>query len=214
MKLRKIFLLIISIISLTSLISCASNPKGDTTPTDGIPYKKYQSFKYDNTLYSVYCLEYSLTFEELLLNDMIDKFNYTYKELEKKESDTWIINYQHTNKYIVDKLTDEVVEQVYSLVKNLLSSYQNTLDIVFSIPVNNSEEEREYIIDNNIIFEKLYIVDLYIPFRIIDETNSQTYFISIPVKNFLAYQQEDDLTIYYDEKKVVVDYNKFISSSK
>ena len=51
-------------------------------------------------------------------------------------------------KYIVDKLADEVVEQVYSLVKNLLLSYQSTLDILFSIPVNNSEEE----IPENILF--------------------------------------------------------------
>lgn len=213
MKLRKIFLLIISIISLTSLISCASNTD-KYKPNDGVPYKKYQSLEYDNTKYSIYCLEYDLTFEELLLNDMIDKFNYTYKELEKKESNTWIINYYHINKYLTDELSIELIDQVYSLVKNLLSNYENILDIVFTIPVNNSEEEREYIIDNSIIFEKLYIIDLYIPFRIINESTNQIYYISIPVKNFLAYQQEDDLTLYYDEKKVVLDYNKFISSSK
>ena len=100
------------------------------------------------------------------------------------------------------------------LIKDLLLNYEQKLDIIFEIPVNNSKEEREYVINNNILFEKLYIIDLYIPFRIINESTNQIYYISIPVKNFLAYQQEDDLTIYYDEKKVILDYNKFISSSK
>lgn len=216
-KNRKIFLFLIILITITSLISCASRPGGgamEPSVSDGVPYKKFQSFEYENTKYSIYCLEYNSTFEELLLNDMIDKFNYSCKELERKESDTWIINYQHTNKYISEEFDDDFINNVYLLIKDLLLNYEQKLDIIFEIPVNNSKEEREYIINNNILFEKLYIIDLYIPFRIVDESTSQTYFISIPVKNFLAYQQEDDLTIYYDEKKVILDYNKFISSSK
>lgn len=213
---KKIGYLFSIVILITSLVGCAMQ-KGDADYVDGIPFVYYDSFACGNKTYEVYQVEQV----KLLSSDLTDigSIKYDYQEIEKLSSqgdaNNWIINYYQNYEYQMEQaiLEKEVLDALYVNILDSLKVYETSLDISFEYYEEGRIVERELVVDSKKDFSSVLIVDLYIPYRVVDTTNIQTYIIYIPVKTSLAYRNNNVIEFVFDDKTIVVDYYAFISLS-
>ena len=140
---------------------------------------------------------------------------YDYQEIDKNTSlDTseWIINYYQDYDYQISKmdLSKEVLNTLYEKVAPSLDNISKKLGITLEYYPDDRIIEREYIVNQSKDFDSVLIVDLSIPYRLVDCSNHQTYIIYIPVKTTLAYRKNADLELILDDKNISLSYEAFI----
>lgn len=210
---KKILLLLI-IVSCTFITSCKKEGSNDSMNPDGIPFEYYLSFESSNETYDLYIIKNPLLFDGDILNEMY-LVNYSYDIFEKEESSNWIINYYKNYHYYVNDISinQEFLNDFYNQVQDTIDQYEESLGISLELYEDGHSLNNEFIIDLKKEFSELYLIDLYIPYRIINKTTYQTYLINIPVKTFLGYRNNNQIELIYDNNKtVVLDYELFISS--
>lgn len=209
------------IIFLLFLTGCgAHGPMGEKGDMmfNGISYTFYKYFDYENETYSIY---YILDENMELLNGNII---YIYDEYNKEEYDSninlWTINYLKDNKYYIYNSQNNIsnihtsadfMNKIKNLVETQLKQYEQTLNITFEIYNDEEKIEQEFTIDNTSNYNKIYILDMYIPFAINNLYTYETYTILIPIKTIIGYEEEGKMNfIYANDNIVSIDYNSFI----
>ena len=212
---KKILLLLILILCIF-ITSCAKRePNHSDSTVDGIPFEYYNSFHFNEELYDLYIVDNPI----LLNNDILDEMllvSYRFDKFQKENTKTWIINYNKEYNYIsnIQNKNQEFLNEFYSQILGILGKYEYSLGINLSVYENGLVLNKEYIIDLSKEFNELFIIDLYIPFRIFNANKNQTYFINVPVKTFLGYRNNNQIELVYeDNNAIVLNYELFISLS-
>ena len=216
-KFKKIFLSFIFLLLVVALIGCASNPgfKDDAPSSpDGIPFYQYKTFEYNGDLYEIYRLE-TIDFIDSSINNSISTLKYYYTEYEKLETSSWTINYfQDLKRFISLESTDrELIECFYTNIKDTINEYDKLLEIDLEIYTDETNFEKEFIVDFQQSFSSVLVIDVYLPYRLINKTTNETYNFNVPVKSFLAYRNNDSLRILCDNINFEIKYSDFISLS-
>lgn len=212
---KKIITIIVLLLLVNFLFGCASN--GYDQYVDGIPFVYYSSFTASDVKYEVYEVEQVALISNDNMNTM-KSIKYDYQEIDKNTSlDTseWIINYYQDYDYQISKmdLSKEVLNTLYEKVAPSLDNISKKLGITLEYYPDDRIIEREYIVNQSKDFDSVLIVDLSIPYRLVDCSNHQTYIIYIPVKTTLAYRKNADLELILDDKNISLSYEAFISLS-
>ena len=140
--------------------------------------------------------------------------SYRFDKFQKENTKTWIINYNKEYNYIsnIQNINQEFLNEFYSQILGILDKYEYSLGTNLTPHENGLVLNYEYIIDLNKEFSELFIIDLYIPFRIFNTNKNQTYFINVPVKTFLGYRNNNQIELVYeDNNAIVLNYELFIS---
>ena len=213
--------IIFVIIFLLFLTGCgAQGPAGEKGDAifNGISYTYYKDFEYENETYSIYhILEENI---QLLNGNII----YIYDEYNIKEYDSnitlWTINYLKDNKYYIynsqnniskTHTSSDFMNEIKHLVEDLLKRYEQKLNITFEIYNDEEKIEQEFTIDNTSNYNKIFILDMYIPFVINNLYTYETYTILIPIKTIIGYEEEGKMKfIYANDNILSIDYNSFI----
>lgn len=212
--------IIFVIIFLLLLTGCgAMGPAGNKGDAifNGISYTYYKDFEYENETYSIYhILEGNM---QLLNGNII----YIYDEYNIKEYDSnitlWTINYLKDNKYYIynsqnniskTHTSSDFMNEIKHLVEDLLKRYEQKLNITFEIYNDEEKIEQEFTINNTTNYNKIYILDMYIPFVINNLYTYETYTILIPVKTIIGYENQGEMSFVYEKDKIVsIDYKNF-----
>lgn len=212
--------IIFVIIFLLLLTGCgAQGPAGEKGDAifNGISYTYYKDFEYENETYSIYhILEENI---QLLNGNII----YIYDEYNIKEYDSnitlWTINYLKDNKYYIynsqnniskTHTSSDFMNEIKHLVEDLLKRYEQKLNITFEIYNDEEKIEQEFTINNTTNYNKIYILDMYIPFVINNLYTYETYTILIPVKTIIGYENQGEMSFVYEKDKIVsIDYKNF-----
>ncbi len=212
---KKILLLLILILCIF-ITSCAKRePNHSDSTVDGIPFEYYNSFDFNEESYDLYIVDNPI----LLNNDILDEMllvSYRYDKFQKENTKTWIINYNKEYNYIsnIQNKNQEFLNEFYSQILGILDKYEYSLGTNLTPHENGLVLNYEYIVDLNKEFSELFIIDLYIPFRIFNANKNQTYFINVPVKTFLGYRNNNQIELVYeDNNAIVLNYELFISLS-
>ena len=212
---KKILLLLI-FVSCIFITSCGKKEgSNDSLNFDGIPFEYYTSFKSSNETYDLYIINNPLLFDVEILNEMF-LVSYKYNKFQKENSSNWIINYYKEYHYYVNdnSISQEFLNDFYNQILDTIDLYEKSLEISLDLYEDGHILNNEYIIDLQKEFSELFLIDLYIPYRIINKTTYQTYLINIPVKTFLGYRNNNQIELVYDDAKtVVLYYDLFISST-
>ena len=212
---KKILLLLI-FVSCIFITSCGKKEgSNDSLNPDGIPFEYYTSFKSSNETYDLYIINNPLLFDVEILNEMF-LVSYKYNKFQKENSSNWIINYYKEYHYYVNdnSISQEFLNNFYNQILDTIDLYEESLEISLDLYEDGHILNNEYIIDLQKEFSELLLIDLYIPYRIINKTTYQTYLINIPVKTFLGYRNNNQIELVYnDAKSVVLYYDLFISST-
>lgn len=208
-RISYIFLVLLILV----LASCGSY--SDENNTDGIPFVYYDTFVYENVSYEVYEVESVYLINSDSLDNQVIK--YEYQELEKDPllTDEWIINYlqdydYHMNQIRVEK---DVINKLYENIYDSIIKFEESLQIDLEYYPNDRLIEREFVVDSNKEYTSVLLIDLLIPYRLVNVSNNQTNIIYIPVKTSLAYRNNDSLELVFDDLTISVSYNDFISLS-
>lgn len=212
---KKILLLLILILCIF-ITSCGKRePNHSDSTVDGIPFEYYNSFDFNKESYDLYIVDNPI----LLNNDILDEMllvSYRFDKFQKENTKTWIINYNKEYNYIsnIQNKNQEFLNEFYSQILGILDKYEYSLGTNLTLHENGLVLNYEYIVDLNKEFSELFIIDLYIPFRIFNTNKNQTYFINVPVKTFLGYRNNNQIELVYeDNNAIVLNYELFISLS-
>lgn len=211
---KKILLLLILILCIF-ITSCKKETCHSDNTVDGIPFEYYNSFDFNEESYDLYIVDNPI----LLNNDILDEMllvSYRYDKFQKENTKTWIINYNKEYNYIsnIQNKNPEFLNEFYSQILGILDKYEYSLGTNLTPHENGLVLNYEYIVDLNKEFSELFIIDLYIPFRIFNANKNQTYFINVPVKTFLGYRNNNQIELVYeDNNAIVLNYELFISLS-
>lgn len=181
-KIMKIIPLILLILILTS---CAS-ARDDATP-DAIPFNLLDEIEISET-------EKATIYE---ISD-IENVYYVYEQFTKPDSTTWIINYIYSYEYIVDdeNIPIFLYDHLYDTVTASLDRIQEEFNIEFKYNKDGFSEEREVVIDDIKEEDEVFLIDLYIPYKITyqDGMNKNDYVVMIPVYTFLSLKNGDNIS--------------------
>ena len=61
-------------------------------------------------------------------------------------------------------------------------------------------------------FESVFVIDLYLPYKLRNVITNEEYIFNVPIKSFLAYKHNDVICVIFDQENILLDYNTFISS--
>ena len=201
------FLILIILIPLLTSCAAASNKKG----INRIPFNYYENIYFNDIEYQIYTVADEMYFD---LNDLDGALIYYYKEYEKKGTDQWIINYYDAYQFRVSDVTidEKLLDDFYSKVSPIIENIEQYLNLSFETHSDETRLEKEFIIDN-IDCDSVMIIDMYIPFKLVNSLSYETNVIYIPVKTFLAYRNNYKVIMIYDEnKKYEYNYYDFIRS--
>ena len=205
--------ILILIIIIPLLSSCSAQKGADGPSIGGIPFSEYDEIIFQDNTYKIFKAEDNY----FNLGNNNSCFIYYYQEYEKMNSENWIINYYDTYQIItINKTVDpNLLNEIYNKLKPIINEIELSLNLSFELHNDETPLEKEFIIDNTKEYQNLYILDMYIPFRIQNVYEYETYIIYIPVYTFLAYRNNEVVTFIYDENHIYdYDYHNFISSSK
>ena len=209
---KKILLLLI-LITCVFVTSCnAKGNKNDVPNSDGIPFEYYSTFESENEIYKLYIIKDPLLYTNEFINEMF-LLNYEYKTFKKENTNNWILNYHKEYHYIVDNnLNQEFLKSFNVAILETIAIYEESLGITLDLYEDGFIFNSEYKIEQSKEFSELYVVDLFIPYRVINNTTNQTYLINVPMKTFLGYRNNNQVELYYSDNKIeTIDYNIFIS---
>lgn len=217
-KIINCFHLLFLIITISILSGCgaggsfANGPQGEI---HGIPYEYNKTF---NALGEDYSLLIINDFEYISLDySSSSVIHYMFKEYRKPDASYWTINYYENNQYIIDPntLKKEVLNEFYKNINDVLIIYENHLGLKFDAIQDEKVIEKELSTNNLNGCESILVIDILIPFKIINKSNNVSYLIYVPVKTVLGYKYNDELQIVYNDKNIqTINYHHFIISKK
>lgn len=195
------------------LTSCGSYD--NDTNTDGIPFVYYDSFVFEDITYEVYEVENIYLFNNENLDNQIIKYEYEELERNPLSTDEWIINYLQDYDYHMNqiKVEKDVVNKMYENIYNSIIKFEENLKIDLEYYPSDRLIEREFLVDETKEYTSILLIDLLIPYRLVNTKTDQTNIIYIPVKTSLAYRNNDVLEIVFDNLIINVNYSDFISLS-
>lgn len=214
---KRILIFSVLILSLSLLHGCGKKDNAHSDGiNDGVPFNYYTSFEYENNQYDLYKVVDPMIITDQLYGN-IYKLEYYYNVFKKTNtSSEWIINYYQQYDYLIsnNNLNENIIDIFYNNITNTLNEYETSLNIELEYFKDSTLLQKEFKINLNKEFNEVFVIDLYIPFKLINKTLNQTYTISVPVKTFLAYRNNDLITIVYNnELFYTLNYNEFISLS-
>ncbi len=211
---KRIFILILFLLGLISLNGCKAKSDLDNFANNEIPFNFYKSFTLNDNTYDLYCIKNPKLFDQEFTDDM-RLIRYLYKRYDKiniSKYHNWRINTLYQYEYLVDvKLNNELLEMFNDNIVEKLVEYQISLDMKFEHYNEKKIIEKEFIVDQSKTYDYVYLIDLCIPFKLINRNTTQIYNINIPVKTILAYQDIDQMEFVYDEFVLTTDYHSFFS---
>lgn len=214
---KRILIFSVLILSLSLLHGCKKKDNAHSDGiNDGVPFNYYTSFEYENNQYDLYKVVDPMIITDQLYGN-IYKLEYYYNVFKKTNtSSEWIINYYQQYDYLIsnNNLNENIIDIFYNNITNTLNEYETSLNIELEYFKDSTLLQKEFKINLNKEFNEVFVIDLYIPFKLINKNLNQTYTISVPVKTFLAYRNNDLITIVYNnELFYTLNYNEFISLS-
>ncbi len=218
-KFKRIFLSSIIILLLIIVSSCAAGAPGGNKdeaqgPSDGIPYYQYKTFVYNEETYLIYRPE-TVDFIDGGINKYTPTLKYYYTEYQKVDASLWTINYyQDIKRFMSLDSTDKgLIECFYTNIKNSLLEYDALLNFDLEIYESIDDAEKEFVVDMQNTFTSVLVIDVYIPYQLVNQKTHQTYDFNVPVKSFLAYRNNDKLKVVCDDLIFEINYSEFISLS-
>lgn len=219
-KLKRIIFMLLLLVALP-LISCSSghHPGSDENDNiDGIPFYMFKKFVMDSSLYEIYKPS-DVLFIDNFNSDSGKVIKYYYSEYNKIDSSetnlqNWTINYkQEVEKVFYDNYEKkELIERFYEEIKDSILEYSILFNTTLDYYNNTSEFEKEFIVDMNKEFESVFVIDLYLPYKLRNVITNEEYIFNVPIKSFLAYKHNDVICVIFDQENILLDYNTFISS--
>ena len=226
-KLNKSFLIFTIFVMLMIVFGCTNgsggNSSGDDSPTkkpiwNSISDEEYiqiDKFVYDNIEYTIEKIK-SPAFIEAYLESKNSNLVYCIEQYYSVDETltSWSINYKQDVKKILseDDLSVEFVNALYQKIESHIGAL--TLDLQLSIEYydNLFSIEKELPVDMEKEFTSIFVVDVYIPFKIKNVTTNEAIIINIPIKSFLGYVNESLIIFVYDEKSISLEYDSFIKN--
>lgn len=208
-KIHKLFLLLLLIIIVPLVSSCGAQGSKDNS-LNGIPFTQQDELVYNDCIYQIYA---AADYKYFDLQKPKTAFIYYYQEYEKINSDNWIINYYDIYQLIIinNTIEPDLLKEIYNKVKPIISNIETQVNLTFELYEDETPLEKEFIIDNTRDYQKLYILDMCVPFRVQNMMTYETYIIYIPVYTFLAYQNNESVTFVYDNNHIYsINYYDFI----
>ena len=176
---KKLLLSIFLIVITFCIASCSKNPSGSIS---GYPFRLYDEFVLGGKTYEIFVLPE----EAIDLNEHY--YTYLYKEYKSEDVYSWTINYYDTYEYLLSRqdISDEELKVFSDKIQSVLKIYEEKLKISFELHNHKTNLRKEYTIINFNQYEAIYLIDMYIPFRL--NIDYKTYFISVPVKTLIGYK--------------------------
>lgn len=209
---RKISCLFILLLIMV-LASCGFNP---IDASDGIPFIYYDTFTYEGVSYDIFEVE------KIYLLDANERVNqvikYDSQEIKKEDgflTDEWIINYQQDYDYQMSLINvkKEVINKMYEEIEDSIKKFEGILNITLEYSPEERLIEREFVVDKNKEFTSVLLVDLLIPYRLVNNQTNQTNIIYIPVKSSLCYLNNEIVELIFDDVVIKMNYGDFINLS-
>jgi hypothetical protein len=195
------------------LTSCGFNP---IDASDGIPFIYYDNFTYEGISYDIFEVE------KIYLIDTNERVNqvikYDIQEIKKEDvflTDEWIINYQQDYDYQMGLINveKEVINKMYEEIEDSIKKFEGILNISLEYSPEERLIEREFVVDKNKEFTSVLLVDLLIPYRLVNNQTNQTNIIYIPVKSSLCYLNNEIVELIFDDVVIKMNYGDFINLS-
>lgn len=209
---RKISCLFILLLIMI-LASCGFDP---IDASDGIPFIYYDTFTYEDVSYDIFEVE------KIYLLDANERVNqvikYDSQEIKKEDgflTDEWIINYQQDYDYQMSLINvkKEVINKMYEEIEDSIKKFEGILNITLEYSPEERLIEREFVVDKNKEFTSVLLVDLLIPYRLVNNQTNQTNIIYIPVKSSLCYLNNEMVELIFDDVVIKMNYGDFINLS-
>lgn len=226
-KLNKSFLIFTIFIMLMIVFGCTTGSGGTSSGDDSSTkkpiwnsisdeeYIQIDKFVYDNIEYTIEKIKSPAFIDAYLESKNSNLIYYIEQYYSVDETLTsWSINYKQDVKKILseDDLSVEFVNTLYQKIEPHIGAL--TLDLQLSIEYydNLFSIEKELPVDMEKEFTSIFVVDVYIPFKIKNVTTNEAIFINIPIKSFLGYVNESSIIFVYDEKSISLEYDSFIKN--
>ena len=192
-----LIMLIFLIFSLLLITGCGEAAREPYEELNGIPFSYYNEFNYNTETYTIY----NVSDEFISIKN--GALFYGYKEYRNQEYCTWTINYIEKHQYKIFNKYDltleaEEINVFKTNIQDLLINYQEKLNIDFDLYDLNQEIEKEFTILNNDKYTSIYIMDMYIPFKIDKNNSYDTYIILVPVKTLIFYELNETIKVEYE----------------
>lgn len=227
-RIKKYTIVLILFLSMILYTGCAAggtgnvgsdsdqNPNKSTIEYNAKDFIQVCRFTYNEDMYAVGRLNSFALFTDLQSND---KPNFVYYIEEYKMDNTvnvsnWTINYKQDVTSIICEvpLEEAFVNMVYENIRTSLKEVSLMLDITLDYYYNLFDVEKELLVDMNNEFQSVYVVDLYLPYLLQNQTKNQAYIINVPIKSILAYLNNENLKLILDDEEIEIPYESFISS--
>lgn len=192
--------LFISLLLILVFIMCACSNQ-ETPNSDALPFTSYKEVQLSsNEKYIIYS------------EDEYDFF-YEYEELTIPNNlSTWTINYYYVYDYIINcnYSVENIFDSIYLNVTELINEYQAISDVQFETNKYNTIEERQFTFENIDENQKLYLINMFIPVKIIYRIDSNKYNFNllIPVYTYKALKINDNISF----GNVSYIFNEFINN--
>ncbi len=222
-KFRKFLSSFVIILLFFVMTSCSASNKdnGPKPSEDYIVMDFYKTIEIDTVQYTVYKPLHINFFKDLDRSALRYYYN-EYPKIDNSDSNltTWTLNYNQQVKdlfnnslssYTYSEFNKALYHEFYKHIEDSIKEYDINLGVTLDYYKNESELQKEFTVDMTREFSSVLIIDLYIPYHFTSEYHKD-YYLHIPVKSFLAYKNDNTLTIIYDDKEKVIYYDTFISS--
>lgn len=218
-----LLLLVMFLVSCSAQGGQGTEAPGEPFPeesVDGVNFRYYKEVIYNNQRIEIY---------EPRSIELINSFNtsqsiqYIYQKLDKETPLSWRINYYYQYQVLSNyaernELTpeylpteNEIKEELIFLASNTRDSLKNIENILGLDFVEYDYYEKtlcEFLIDNKEENDP-YLIIMYVPYCIVNKTTNITYNILIPVKTFLAYENNGLVMFNYGEVTKTISYDSF-----
>ncbi len=210
MRFKKIIIVILIAVLIPFMASCAL--PHFKFPISGIAFDSYKTIEIENERYEIYKISDE---QYLTIDELNSAFLYNYQEIKKPSCIQWTINYFEYNEYLQTNNLDTIIlNQFYNSIKPLLDNYQSNLSFAFDLYQHNEYLEKEFTIENIYEYNNIYLIDMYIPFQIVNLNSNIEYLIYIPVKTFLCYRINESMKLVLDSEHVInTTYYDFVNSA-
>lgn len=183
------------------IICCSCGGVGNNY-NDALNGQSFDFFERYDTLDNTYNIYLPTNAKQSLL--------YFYKESKlTSTAEVWTINYIYENNFIIDdevKESTEVWDGLYNTLLNCKNQIDEMLGFQTTINENKFKEEREVTLQN-INQEEISFVDVYsyLPVRINNENNSNTFTVLIPISNTILLKKDGTIKDMYEDKMITWD---------
>ena len=210
-------LMFIILINLLTSCSAGHGNASSQQPQGSQSYYEFKTITYENVKYVLY-KNNDITFIDQISSKKVTGLKY-YVTIFNVGTDAldytnWTINYKLNNQHIdpLNHVDDEFIRYVYNHLETTILEYQTMFDVELEYYQDIFNIEKEFQIDMNKLSDNIHIIDVYLPIKILNESNQAVFEIYIPIKSLLAYQQINILHLLCDNNIIEVEYGQFINT--